>query len=537
MVYNAPHPCACYLEAKLYGFNALAPASPSRTVPETPVGNRLEKGPAYETVHDGGSDADGGQADWPTYRRDPSRSGFLPTPVSTDVAVAWKTKLGGRLSPPVIAGGHVFVASIDDHTVYAVDHESGRERWNFTAGGRVDSPPTYFKGCVLFGSADGYVYCLRATDGELAWRFRAAPVDRRHMAFEQLESVWPVHGSVLIRQAGVTASGRDELWCVAGRSLFLDGGLRQLRLDPRTGQVIGERVFDDRDPESDENLQVRLQGLNMPVALNDILSCDEQYVYMKSQRFDGEGQREAIEVPTLDARQQKGETAHLFCPTGFLDDALWHRSYWVYGRIWKSGAGGYYQAGRVAPAGRPMVFDESTIYSYGRLPEYYRWTTPLDYQLFATAKQPELVPMTPRKPAVAAKSKRKQAAPKRKKAGLTSKPTTRVAYEWTTESPVLIRGMVLADKTLFVAGPADVIDEVATLARFSQAETQAALRRQAKILKGDEGGTLRAVAADTGETLDEYRLDFVPVFDGLAAADGSLYMSTADGDLVCFASD
>ena len=30
---------------------------------------------------------------------------------------------------------------------------------------------------VLFGSADGCVYCLRASDGAIVWRFRAAPRD------------------------------------------------------------------------------------------------------------------------------------------------------------------------------------------------------------------------------------------------------------------------------------------------------------------------------------------------------------------------
>ena len=52
---------------------------------------------------------------------------------------------------------------------------------------------------MLFGSADGYVYCLRASDGELVWRFRGAPRDERLVAFEQLESLWPVHGTVLVQ--------------------------------------------------------------------------------------------------------------------------------------------------------------------------------------------------------------------------------------------------------------------------------------------------------------------------------------------------
>ena len=32
--------------------------------------------------------------------------------------------------------------------------------------GRVDTPPTIWRGGALFGSADGYVYCLAAAAGE-----------------------------------------------------------------------------------------------------------------------------------------------------------------------------------------------------------------------------------------------------------------------------------------------------------------------------------------------------------------------------------
>jgi hypothetical protein len=35
--------------------------------------------------------------------------------------------------------------------------------------------------------------------------------------------------------------------------------------------------------------------------------------------------------------------------------------------------------------------------------------------------------------------------------------------------------------------------------------------------------------------LAEYPLDALPVFDGLIAADGNLYLSSQDGKLTCFA--
>jgi hypothetical protein len=140
---------------------------------------------------------------------------------------------------------------------------------------------------VLFGSADGSIYCLRAADGALVWRFRAAPVDRRMVAFEQLESVWPVHGAVLVQDGVVTA--------VAGRSMFLDGGLRLCRLDAVTGQLLGEQVLDDQDPLTGDDLQRRVKGLNMPVALPDILASDGQRLFMRSQVMDLEGHRLTLE--------------------------------------------------------------------------------------------------------------------------------------------------------------------------------------------------------------------------------------------------
>ena len=49
LVYAPPHACACYADAKLFGFCALAPASPSRSVSgEVSDVRRLIRGPAYK---------------------------------------------------------------------------------------------------------------------------------------------------------------------------------------------------------------------------------------------------------------------------------------------------------------------------------------------------------------------------------------------------------------------------------------------------------------------------------------------------------
>jgi len=520
MVYSPPHPCACYLEAKLYGFNALAAHSASRQeiIDAAARGERLKRGPAYDTPVQAGAAA---ASDWPTLRADAERSGRIAAEVPAELSVAWNTEIGGRLSSPVVAGGRLLVAAIDAHEVHALDAASGEPLWRFTAGARVDSPPTIWRGRVLFGSCDGHVYCLRADDGRMIWRYRAAPADLRMGAFGQIESVWPVHGSVLVPEID---DGEAELWCVAGRSMFLDGGLRLLRLNPATGERIGERVLDDRVPGGDENLQAGIAGLNMPVALSDVLVSDGKHVYMKSQQFDLEGKRIDIDVPTRGEREQRGETAHLFCPTGLLDDVWWHRSYWVYGRVWKSGAGGYYRAGRFAVSGRPMVFDGQTVYSFGRKPQYYRWTTPMEYMLYAAPKQPELV-------RIGGDGKGRAGQPK-KRPGLGSTPPGTIETRWKQDVPILVRAMVLAGKTLFLAGPPDLIDEPKTLSTFDTPQTQKLLARQAAAIEGSEGAVLRAVSAADGKKLAEQKLEAMPVFDGMIAAGDRVYYASTDGRIV-----
>jgi hypothetical protein len=276
-----------------------------------------------------------------------------------------------------VVDGKVYVATQDDHTVHALSVDSGRTVWTFIAGGPVDSPPSVYRGLVVFGSADGCVYCLRGSDGELVWRFRAAPHDARLVSYGRLESVWPVHGSVLVYDG--------DVYFVAGRSTFLDGGLHFYRLDAVTGRLVSQRVINDqRSPQKDVKI------LNMPTAQSDILSCDGEMIYMRSQAFDTEGTRLQTLDPALEpferATQQLGAGAHLFSPTGFLDDDAWHRSYWVYGRAFSSGCNWWFRAGRYAPAGRMLVCDGDRVYGFGREPGLFVWSHVLENHLFCSAR-------------------------------------------------------------------------------------------------------------------------------------------------------
>jgi outer membrane protein assembly factor BamB len=510
LVYTPPAPCICYAESMLHSFNALAPAG-SRG-PVAAEESRLEKGPAYESLSTLNPQPST-TSDWPTYRGTNARSGATPTRVAAQLGAAWDAELGGRLTAATVADGKVFVASVDEHTLYALDAASGKRLWHFTAGGRIDSPPTFFDGRLLFGSADGRVYCLRADDGAVAWRFLAAPADRRILSYEQIESLWPVHGSLLVLDG--------EAWFVAGRSIFVDGGMRLYRLNARTGETVSMTVLDDRNPETGGDVQELVKWLNMPVGRPDVLSAGDGRVYMRSQAFDLEGKRLEMGPKTTGRQEgsiQTGAAPHLFCPTGFLDDSSFHRTYWLYGTTWGSGWNGYFVAGKYAPAGKIMCVDDDTAYVFGRQPEYYRWTLPMEFRLFAAAKQ-WTEPISP-------------AAKKQGRRGQDELTGVKPVYRWNTTVPILVRAMALADKTLFIAGPPDTLDE-STLKAGADLPSEAILDQEA-ALAGERGSVLRAVSAADGSTLFELEIGSAPVFDGMAVAAGRLYLSTVDGHVHCF---
>ena len=173
-----------------------------------------------------------------------------------------------------MAEGKVFVAQIDAHTVHALDAGTGKRVWSYTTAGRVDSPPTVHQGLVLFGSADGWVYCLRADDGRLVWRFRAAPQERLIGVFGQLESAWPVHGSILVMDG--------TAYFAAGRSSHLDGGIYLFGVDAASGELRCQTRLEG--PFYDvENIS---QNYRLPMgALPDILQGDGELIHMRDLVF------------------------------------------------------------------------------------------------------------------------------------------------------------------------------------------------------------------------------------------------------------
>jgi outer membrane protein assembly factor BamB len=249
LFYSAPNVCLC-VQGVIHGFVGLAPAAADgKPKGEPKPESRLETGPAFGKAGDAAAPAG---SDWPTFRHDPARSSSTAgEKFPPKLKVLWKTPVAGSRAPslladdasgnwtggepltaPTVAGGRVFVALPDRHQVVALDAAGGKPVWSATVGGRTDVPPTIHGGLALVGARDGWVYALGASDGQLAWRFRAAPEERRVVAFGQLESAWPVVGGVLVR---------DNLaYACSGRSSESDGGTGVCCLEPASGKLLWE---------------------------------------------------------------------------------------------------------------------------------------------------------------------------------------------------------------------------------------------------------------------------------------------------------
>jgi len=493
LLYTPSHACNCYVNGKLNGFKALAPRRKGKPAPASPSA-RLERGPAYDAVSKGWPEASVAVGDWPTYRGNALRASFVETTVAPKPGVRWRVSLGGRLTAPVYAGGRCFLAQVDGHTVYALEGRSGKTIWSYVAGGRIDTPPTIHNGLALFGSADGWVYALRASDGALAWRFRAAPEDRRLVAYGQIESVWPVPGNVLVVN--------DEVYFAAGRSSFLDGGMRLCKVNARTGALRVENILYDRDPETGLQKEGVTAGKTLThAALPDILSSDGKSVFLRQNRFDLEGQR------------LEGDVPHLFSSAGFADGDGWHRTYQLFGTAVKDGYGGWFATANQTASGRMIAFDGKAVYGFGRKPPYQHDGSHIGihgtrYHLFASAPQPKV-------------------EVKVRKEGKRTQRTQLRQHTWSVEAGVRAKGLVLASKTLFLAGPANVL-----VGEVDDETAGRVLEKNADAFAGRGGALLWSVDTADGRKLGEVKLDAPPVHDGLIAAGGALFLVTTTGDVL-----
>ncbi len=492
LLYVPPHQCVCYPGVLLSYFNVLAAKRDlsSQKVMKPKDQTRLTKGPAYGKKGNNKLQI-AKPGDWPTYRRDSLRSGFARTMIPDKPKQLWETSLKAPITPPIAASGRVIVAEKDTHKVVALDSAKGRVLWQYTAGGRIDSPPTVYNGLVLFGCADGWAYCLQASDGKEVWRFQAAPEERRIMVSGQLESVWPVHGSVLVLADATAKKARSLAYVTAGRSSYLDGGIHVYGLDPYTGKAIHHTCLDGPhpDPHKDKGNSGYMDG-----SKSDILVSDGSDIYLFQERFTGDLTRKP--APMQNKQKEKGghriylpsperdsSGKHLIATGGFLDDTLNEGTYWNYSSRWPG-----WRRHLSGVPGQLLVFNEQMLFGVNR------FTKPVRVRHGFT--------------------------PGEKGVRLFARKHDKKKDRWSEFIQINIRAMVLAGKDLFVAGAPDVVPDDDPLAAY----------------EGRKGSILMQVSAKDGTIKDRRELKTLPVFDGLIAAENRLFLSTKDGRVLCFGS-
>ena len=175
---------------------------------------------------------------------------------------------------------------------------------------------------------------------------------------------------------------------------------------------------------------------------------------------------------------------------GLLDESWFNSAFWIYG----------------AARGQMLVFDAKTVYGVKAYRKYITKSYPHDiftagegYRVFASR-----IDKGKGDPAGKSAKRRRGKAP--------------AASLWERRIAVRAGAMVLASERLYLAGAPDVVDGKDPWAAFD----------------GRKGGQLSAVSTRDGRELSVCSLASPPVHDGMAAADGRLYLSLRDGTVACY---
>ncbi|UCE46910.1 MAG: PQQ-like beta-propeller repeat protein, partial [Phycisphaerales bacterium] len=339
--------------------------------------------------------------------------------------------------------------------------------------GPVDSPPTIYGSMAIFGCRDGCVYALRLSDGGLIWRFRAAPAERRTVVRDRLESVWPVHGSVLVVNGTV--------YFAAGHSSYLDGGIRLYGLDAATGNVkCRTRLSSD--------------GASKDGAMPDVLISDGKSITMRFRNFD------------LSLKETgRPRPAMIIANTGLLEDCWGHRWNWT--------LGGGDTFGKLLAFDATVAYGVQTYYTFLKH-DRSMWPDTHDGHLHQKYSRyvPGQFPTGTRLFARVNDSGEGRALQRRQNRTLEAN-----SHKWNRKSSIQYRAMVLIGDVLFGAGWKD------------------SEKIFAEGPDSENDSVLQVISAADGTTLRQYPLEAEPVFDGMAAAHSRLYLTMKNGKILCMA--
>src|SRR5687767_10583303 len=107
--------------------------------------------------------------DWPLFRRTAEQTGATTAKAPEKLEVIWQFATGDAVESAVaVADGVVFAASMDEH-LYAIDLNTGKEKWKYKAA-PFKAPPAVRGKLVYVGDLDGYLHCVDVARGEKKWK-------------------------------------------------------------------------------------------------------------------------------------------------------------------------------------------------------------------------------------------------------------------------------------------------------------------------------------------------------------------------------
>lgn len=515
-MYIPPHPCQCYSQNMLTGFNVLSSSSSAGKVVLHPV---QEKGPAFSlAMEKNGPPTQAGLQptmiwqppvklgrvdEWPMYRADLTRSSSTAQKISESPEKAWQVKLGADLTGAVVAGNRMVVCSKAEQVVYCLDATSGKPLWQRATPAKVDSPPVLVNGLCVFGSVDGSVYCLNAEDGALRWRFRIGSVERRTVVDNKLESIWPVHGSVLVQN--------DTVYFASGRSSHLDGGIRLFAVDLASGEIKNHIPLDAEAP-GDQKAYLNV----------DLLVSDGVLINMGLAQFDEELNLQPVSKLTT-----------LISDTGFLSDSWFHRENWVLGGVEDRVSTTHRIKMQVQgdtgkdSLGKLLAFNDTTVYGVKNPYSHQKYSKEINIPTHTGHRHqkysrydPSWFPVGCR---VFASENVKPDEPQKKikYPGMPAKAHARPEV-WGVDMNFQPRTIVLSGGTLILAGWLDAV----------------AIKPKTGLALNPENPdprdcVLRVLSIEDGKMLSECRIPGEPAYDGMAIAYDKIYLPLKNGTVIC----
>ncbi len=175
--------------------------------------------------------------DWPMWRYDAGHTAACDNELPGQLELQWVREFSpretvwddplnqdmmpyDRIFEPVVMDKTMFIGFNDSDKLLAVDTETGHDKWTFYVDGPVRLAPVAdaTSGKVLCVSDDGYLYCLDAETGQLSWKLRGGPSDRKLLGNKRLISVWPARGGPVVKDGIVYFAA--SIWPMMGTFIY-----------------------------------------------------------------------------------------------------------------------------------------------------------------------------------------------------------------------------------------------------------------------------------------------------------------------------